>query len=71
VPRGSVCGARFLRADLQLHTPVDRTFRAGAPVDRADERVAFAAAYVQRAIEQQLGLVAITEHNDVSWIDEL
>ena len=64
-------GAQFRRADLQLHTPVDRNFRAGAPVDKLDERAAFAATYVRRAIEQRLGLIAVTEHNDVLWIDEL
>jgi len=64
-------GAQFRRADLQLHTPVDRNFRAGEPVDSPDERAAFAAAYIERAIERRLGLIAVTEHNDVSWVDEL
>jgi hypothetical protein len=63
-------GARFYRADLHNHTPVDPTFNCGGyAVDTEEEKKAFAKAYVKFLKEiQQIEIVGITEHNDVSWL---
>lgn len=64
-------GARFLRADLQVHTPVDPRFK---PPCRSSDHAARAEAsrsYLQAALDRGIELVGITEHNDVSWLDEL
>lgn len=64
-------GARYLRADLQVHTPIDPAFdRKPEPKD-ANDRRALARDYLSKAHERGIELVAITEHNDVSWIDDL
>lgn len=62
-------GARFLRADLQVHTPIDRRFKP-RPEPTAERR-ALAHKYIDAARQRGIDLVGITEHNDVSWIDEL
>lgn len=64
-------GGRYLRADLQVHTPIDKAFERKPPPTRADERRALAAEYLGAARAQGIELVGITEHNDVSWIDDL
>jgi ABC-type lipoprotein export system ATPase subunit len=64
-------GARFRLADLQLHTPVDKNFKAGVSIQDAAGRKDFAASYVAAAIEHGVEVMAVTEHNDVSWIDDL
>jgi ABC-type cobalamin/Fe3+-siderophores transport system ATPase subunit len=64
-------GARYLRTDLQVHTPLDPGFKPRPePTDPADRRE-LARAYLGEAKERGIQLVGITEHNDVSWIDEL
>lgn len=64
-------GATFLHADLQVHTPIDPHFDVKPePKDPAD-RMALARSYLGKAKERGIKLVGITEHNDVSWIDEL
>jgi len=64
-----IAGARYLRADLQVHTPIDPAFNP-RPDPKADRR-ALARAYLEKAKDRGIELVGITEHNDVSWIDEL
>jgi hypothetical protein len=64
-------GAVFKLADLQLHTPVDRAFKARAQLDSAARRSAFAKKYVAAAVDRGLGVIAVTEHNDVSWIERI
>ncbi|MDQ6775615.1 MAG: AAA family ATPase [Actinomycetota bacterium] len=64
-------GARYLRADLQIHTPVDPGFKPRPEPKDPAERRAMARAYLEKANERGIELVGITEHNDVSWIDEL
>jgi ABC-type cobalamin/Fe3+-siderophores transport system ATPase subunit len=64
-------GATFLRADLQVHTPRDPAFAERPEPSDAEERMALARRYLAAAKERGIQLVAITEHNDVSWIDEL
>lgn len=64
-------GARFLKADLQVHTPIDPQFdRRPEPTD-PNERRALAREYLEAAQAKGIELVGITEHNDVSWIDDL
>ncbi|HEY5194228.1 MAG TPA: hypothetical protein VIJ39_10210 [Solirubrobacteraceae bacterium] len=64
-------GAVYLRADLQVHTPIDPQF-APRPVPRKpEERMDLARRYLSAAKERGIELLGITEHNDVSWIDEL
>jgi hypothetical protein len=64
-------GARFYRADLQVHTPVDKAFEPRPEPTKPDERAQLALEYLGKAKERGIDLVGITEHNDVSWIDEL
>lgn len=64
-------GARFLRTDLQVHTPIDPGFKPRPEPTDAAERRALARKYMETAKERGIELVGITEHNDVSWIDEL
>jgi hypothetical protein len=64
-------GARFLKADLQVHTPIDPQFdRRPEPTD-PNERRALAREYLEAAQSRGIDLVGITEHNDVSWMDDL
>jgi len=64
-------GARFLKADLQVHTPADPRFEPRPNADGQAARGELARAYVQAAKDRGIELLGITEHNDVSWIDEL
>lgn len=63
-------GARYFRADLQVHTPVDRRWPGPAPGD-PDARSQVALDYLRAAKDRGIELVGITEHHDVSWIDSL
>lgn len=63
-------GARYFRADLQVHTPVDNRWPGAEPRD-PDARSRLALSYLEAAKEQGVDLVGITEHHDVSWIDTL
>lgn len=63
-------GATFKRADLHLHTPGEgQNFRAGTALNTDAERQAFAEAYVQRALDAGLEVIAITNHNSTACID--
>lgn len=64
-------GARYLRADLQVHTPVDSGFKPRPEPKDPTERRKVARAYIEKAKERGIELVGITEHNDVSWVEEL
>jgi hypothetical protein len=63
-------GARFYKCDLHTHTPVDGRFNCeGWPVRTEDEKRAFARELVRHARHVRgLDILAITEHNDVSWL---
>jgi PHP family Zn ribbon phosphoesterase len=63
-------GARYFRADLQVHTPVDKRWTGSEPRE-PDARAELALAYLKAAKDRGIELVGITEHHDVSWIDEL
>jgi hypothetical protein len=64
-------GARFLKADLQVHTPLDPRFKPRIDSHDKSGRAALATEYLKAAKDRGIDLVGITEHNDVSWIDEL
>jgi len=63
-------GARFYRVDFHNHTPHDPAFHCGGlAIDTDEEKAEFAREYVRHLKEtQQLEIVGITEHNDVSWL---
>jgi len=64
-------GAVFRKADLHLHAPgTGQNFTIGRSTDvtTPEERAAFAREYVRRAREAGLDIIAITNHNDTSWI---
>lgn len=63
-------GARYWRADLQVHTPRDGRWPGAEPRD-PQERRALARTYLQAAADRGIQVVGITEHHDVSWIDDL
>jgi energy-coupling factor transporter ATP-binding protein EcfA2 len=63
-------GARFLKVDLQVHTPADPQFPGDEPKD-ANARRALAREYLGAARQRGIDAIGVTEHNDVSWIDDL
>ena len=64
-------GAVFLRADLQVHTPLDPAFLPRPQPSDPSSRMELARSYLGTAKQRGIELLGITEHNDVSWIDEL
>lgn len=64
-------GARYLLADLQVHTPLDPAFEPRWDLQAAGARQRLARAYLGEAKQRGIELIGVTEHNDVSWIDEL
>ena len=69
-------GAIFKKYDLHLHAPgIGQYFTmpSGEEIpDTKEKRLAFARRYVQQAREGAgLDLIAITNHNDTSWIEPL
>ncbi|MEA2238446.1 MAG: hypothetical protein QOC81_3170 [Thermoanaerobaculia bacterium] len=62
-------GARFVRADLQIHTPIDKRFKlpAGISVDTEDGKKHVGKLYVEAAQEKGLTVLGITEHNDLTF----
>ena len=67
LPTGT--GARFVRADLQIHTPVDKRFTlpTGVNVRTEDERRHVGRLYVESAQRLGLTVLGITEHNDLTY----
>ena len=61
-------GANFLKADIHLHTPFDSRFVERSDFENDEKKKAFIRLYLDKVIEKDLRLIAITEHNDVSWI---
>jgi PHP family Zn ribbon phosphoesterase len=64
-------GAIFLRSDLQVHTPIDPAFPSRPQPTDPSARMQLAREYMRAAKDRGIDLVGITEHNDVSWVDEL
>jgi len=64
-------GARFYWADLHIHTPAWHNFNLPSGVNTSDEKWKreFAVEYIKKAQEENITILGITEHNDVSWVD--
>jgi ABC-type cobalamin/Fe3+-siderophores transport system ATPase subunit len=54
-----------------VHTPLDPAFKPRPEAETTAERRSLARAYLEKAKARGIELVGITEHNDVSWIEEL
>ncbi len=67
---GMPSGARFYKCDLHMHTPADRRFNCeGWSIQTDEEKRAFARELVRCARQDRgLDILAVTEHNDVSWL---
>lgn len=63
-------GAKFYWADLHIHTPKWHDFSLPAGISR-DEKVKIAQLYIDKAKKEGIQILAITEHNDVEWIDPI
>lgn len=63
-------GAIFLKADLQIHTPVDKRFRLPGKLDPATEegREKIGRAYIDAATKAGIRVLGITEHNDLTFV---
>jgi hypothetical protein len=60
-------GARFYKCDLQMHTPTDTANWLGESMGTTDaEMRAVAEAYIRRCYEQEIEVIAITDHNFAS-----
>lgn len=55
-------GTRWFKCDLHLHTPASQCFQ---------EQSITAVQWVEKAIEQGLDCVAITDHNTGEWVDAI
>src|SRR5262245_33138060 len=55
-------GARFYAADLHLHTPASHDYR---------DKGASARDIVDSAIQADLELIAVTDHNSAEWVDRV
>lgn len=55
-------GARWYKCDLHLHTPASQCF---------EDKTVTAKQWVEKAIEQNLDCVAVTDHNTGAWIDSI
>ena len=68
-------GATFKKFDLHLHAPgTGQKFTIGEQLDLSSpkQRLEFARRYVRQAREKAgLDLIAITNHNDTSWVEPL
>jgi hypothetical protein len=66
-------GANFHLADLHIHTPEDKQFRCPKDVDPSTSKGQnqIAQGFIQAAINKNVTILAITEHNDVKWIDPI
>ncbi len=63
-------GAKFYWADLHVHTPKWHGFSVSAGIDR-DKKAEVAKLYIEKAKKEGIHILAITEHNDVEWIDPI
>lgn len=66
-------GANFYLADLHIHTPIDKNFTCPKGLDLNDKqgRISLAKEYIKSAQTKGIKILGITEHNDVSWIEEI
>ena len=56
-------GAKWLKADLHIHTPASTDFKGSPDTTPRD--------IVDAAIEKELDIIAITDHNTVDWCDKV
>lgn len=66
-------GANFHLTDLHIHTPIDKRFKSPPRTDPStvDGKKRIAEAYIEAARKRNIKILAITEHNDVSWVDAI
>jgi len=67
-------GATFKKADLHLHLPgagQHYDCKEQVSLNTDEERVAYAERFVQQAVAAELSIIAVTCHNDVSWIESV
>jgi hypothetical protein len=64
-------GANFHLADLHIHTPEDKQFQCPKDLDPSTNKGEnqIAQGYIQAAKNKNVTILAITEHNDVKWVD--
>lgn len=55
-------GSRWVKCDLHLHTPASKCF---------EDKTVTPEQWINRAIEQGLNCVAVTDHNTGEWIDRI
>lgn len=69
----NLSGAQFYWADLHIHTPEWRDFKlpSGCKTDDEMWRKDFAKRYVSEALKKGITIIGVTEHNDVSWVDDI
>ena len=63
-------GAKFYWADLHIHTPKWHDFSLPAGISR-DKKAEVAKLYIEKTKKEGIHILAITEHNDVEWIDPI
>lgn len=61
-------GANFYKVDLHLHTPADFQFQRVENVNSNEKRKAFVKKYLNIVLQKELGIIAITDHNNISWL---
>jgi predicted metal-dependent phosphoesterase TrpH len=64
-------GSEWRRWDLHCHTPLDHEWINKPTLNTNSEKQAFAKEYIDFAIKQDLSVIAITDHNFCSSIDDL
>ncbi|MFZ5518679.1 MAG: TrlF family AAA-like ATPase [Candidatus Zhuqueibacterota bacterium] len=60
-------GANFYKTDLHLHSPADAQFKAGEPLISEERKKVFARKFLDKVLEENIGIIAITDHNTASW----
>ena len=63
-------GAKFYWADMHIHTPQWQGFSLPSSMDRNDKDH-IAKLYIEKAKKEDIKILGITEHNDVTWIDPI
>jgi len=66
-------GATFIKGDLHLHSPADRSFKPGRDLTRPEEKRGFAQEYAAILKERGIQVAALTDHNklDEEWYNLL
>jgi len=66
-------GANYYWTDLHIHTPICNRFKlpSGLKLNNEKDKEIMAEKYIEDALKKDLTILGITEHNDVSWIDNI